>query len=193
MKRRIAGAALVLAAIFCFAARGDEAKIARDDLLLIKVKDLVAVGISNEFVARVQTDGTVFLPPVQRIKVEGKTCSEAQQTIHDRLKEAKNLRNPVVTITVKEPAAQAKVHAGPINPGEQLEVHVWDFENVGQDSKFNIVVADDGTAQLPRLDRFMVVGLDEADAAQLISKKYFEANLLRNAMVTVLRLIEKPK
>jgi polysaccharide export outer membrane protein len=51
---------------------------------------------------RIATDGTISLPLVGSVKVDGLTLDQAQRTIETKLKEGGFVRDPHVTLTVKE-------------------------------------------------------------------------------------------
>src|SRR5438477_10886041 len=83
----------LLSCLILTSAYGAEPPIVTDDLLSVKVVDLVAVGVTTDFALRVQTDGTIYLPPLGTIKVAGVAPADASKLIDKRYLDAQILRN----------------------------------------------------------------------------------------------------
>ncbi len=72
--------------------------IGPQDLLAINI--LESPELSRE--VRVSADGTIGLPLLERVRVQGLTLSEAESLLQTKYKEAGILNQPNITITVKE-------------------------------------------------------------------------------------------
>ena len=78
--------------------RGEEYVIGANDLLEIKFFELAELGRD----VRVSTDGTISLPLLGQVPVAGLTPRQAEESIAKLLQERELLKNPQVTVLVKE-------------------------------------------------------------------------------------------
>jgi polysaccharide export outer membrane protein len=72
--------------------------IGPQDLLLVSI--LESAELSRE--ARVNADGTINLPLLERVMLQGLTLTEAEEVLEKRYRDAGILNDPHITLTVKE-------------------------------------------------------------------------------------------
>jgi len=95
-----------------------EYKIGRKDLLQIKVPDVAELA---NLEIRVSEDGTINAPYIGNLKIQGMTKDEVEKKIADILSE-KYVRNPQVTVFIKEYQSQQISVIGAVNKPGMYEI-----------------------------------------------------------------------
>lgn len=89
---------------------------------VIELTDRLRVSVYQEddlsIIARVDSEGCINLPLVDRVKVRGLALEEAQRAVEDAYVKARILRKPKVTINVEEYAPrEVSIHGAVRTPG----------------------------------------------------------------------------
>jgi protein involved in polysaccharide export with SLBB domain len=162
--------------------------IAAGDLVAVTVNDLLGPASETELPVRVGADGRVSLPAVGLLKIGGLTEGQAEEAVAKEYNAKQVIRHPVVAVRVAEPAARAKVKAGPLAKGDLLSVMVADLTAPGVMTPARLRVGQDGQVALPLAGLLKVEGLTEAEAAEAVVEKYKDARLIQLPMVALVRL-----
>ncbi len=142
------------------------------DVIEINVAGLLSPSGATPFTLRVDPAGLVAAPLVPPMKVDGLTTDVAASLISKSYNDARLISNGVVTIAIRQSASPDSNIPGPIAAGDSLQIGAALFETPGQWTTVDVVVADNGTVNVPKLSAIKVAGLTEAQAAAAISKVY---------------------
>ncbi|MEN0020142.1 MAG: SLBB domain-containing protein [Planctomycetota bacterium] len=78
-------------------------RIGPGDFLQVQVESIVVVGRPELYELRVDSQGTIEIPQLGRIRLSGLTPEQARQAIEQRVMEAGITRSPLVQLTVPSP------------------------------------------------------------------------------------------
>jgi protein involved in polysaccharide export with SLBB domain len=162
--------------------------------------DLLAIGMLEtgakaELIklCRVDEAGQVSLYwIIKPLKLGGMTFVDAEKEIAKTYTDLGLLHQPLVSLNRIETGAQAAAAGfklGPIMPGEWVRVRIGGAS--GFMSRF-LKVTDGGSVGVPMLGQTHVGGLSEAQAEQAITNDLANQSLVKNAMISVLRLPHGP-
>jgi protein involved in polysaccharide export with SLBB domain len=144
--------------------------------------------VRSEFKARVGADGTVGLPLIGTVTVDGLSEAKAVDAIVKALRDNNVAASAMVSVLRLESADRANVKIGPVAPGEVLRVSLMDLAGPGVETVKTAKVAANGQIAMPLAGAIKVDGLTEADAARAIAKAYADKHLISGAQVTVLKV-----
>jgi protein involved in polysaccharide export with SLBB domain len=160
--------------------------LAAGDLVAVAIDELTGPAVTSEFRSHVAEDGSVRLPYVGLLKLGGLGEGAAEDVV--RKAYAKDIiRNPVVSVRVIEPAAEANVKPGPVANGDLLDVTIWELAGPATPTRLDVRVDDDGRAAFPYVGPTKLAGLSEAAAAEAVVKRYREAHLIQNPILSLSR------
>jgi protein involved in polysaccharide export with SLBB domain len=162
------------------------------DLLEFCLFDIFLPNDSPAVFVRVDANGLVPLPYLRPQNLAGLTTDAAAGVVSRAYDTARVVRNALITIANREPAALASVKPGPIAIGDRVQIAVADLEAPQKLSVVEQTLNEQGAVSPPMLrENVNVAGLNEADAAAAISRAYGRAQMIKNAVVMVLR-IDRP-
>jgi RNA polymerase sigma factor (sigma-70 family) len=172
-------------------------KIFPHDRLRVTVKNLRAIGSSDQFLTRVDPNGRICLPLVGSVKVTDATIDESKAaTLGDAAKIINKtysdhlllLPNADAKVEFDEIGPEITVQSAPLHVGDHVLLKVWDLTGRGMETVNNTSLDNDGTITPPRLGKIEIEGLSEDEAQKLIVTAYRDANLIPNAAMTIQRI-----
>lgn len=163
------------------------------DLLIVAYPDLLGMGVEYRRPGRVGADGKVSVPYLpDGVRVEGLSLADAEKSIARELRAAQIIANAWVAIDRQERGDAASVKPGPIAPGDIVRFAAWDLSGpAAVENVRTLHVSEAGNIGLPYLGQTRVAGLTEAEAEAAIIKAYADQQIVRNAVVSLLRVARR--
>jgi protein involved in polysaccharide export with SLBB domain len=137
---------------------------------------------------RIDPQGAIRLPFLPRVALLPGNLPTAEQRIAKAYSDGQ-FGGPIeVTVELDEIGRQVAVQSAPLQPGDALQLHVWDLHAAGAETVVDCIVAANGSITPPQLPPVAVQGLSEAAAEVLLSQAYATQKIMQNARVTVERI-----
>ena len=156
------------------------------DVISIHIFELLQSGRDNVESRRINAAGQVRLPHLGVIDAAGRSRDELEEHIAERLHDAGVLRRPSVRVRVwQRHEGEAPFEDPAIEPGERLQLRIYELERAGADWGRLVGVDDHGRIEIPHLGVVAVAGLSTKQAEDRIIERLAEAEVLRNAIVRV--------
>jgi protein involved in polysaccharide export with SLBB domain len=162
---------------------------AAGELLEVSIPDLVGPGVQTRHLARVQEDGRIAIPMVERgVKVEGMRERDVAEAVSNAYRDAGLIERAEVFVLKVESAEEPSIAVGPVGAGDLLIVTVYDIPTPGVEMVTPVRVGGDGTAYLPFVGPVRMQDMTEIDAAAAVTRAFLNKNLAKNAAASVLRV-----
>jgi protein involved in polysaccharide export with SLBB domain len=167
-----------------------------EDVDIVGAGDVLVIGVDllpeQEVLktSRVDPDGNINLFLIGRTPVGGLSFRDAERFIAKRYQAQNFVAHPMVSVNRVQRDPEGAAHAVILKPGDWVSVRIFADPDKAEPAIRLLRVSGGGAVGVPYLGQTQIAGMTEADAETTIVKAFADAGLIRNAMVSVLRVPE---
>jgi protein involved in polysaccharide export with SLBB domain len=147
--------------------------LSKGDPISLTLWGLIADSVPSRLNQKIQSNGTIALPYIGSVKVEGLSEAKAAEAIAQKYHDRGWIRSAVLYLLREEPDREANVKFDSIASGDLLQIYV---ENLVTPTTI-LKVGDKGQLFLPFASDIGVDGLSPAQAERAIAQMYRETGL----------------